>query len=79
MPLQHAEVENDNRADEDLQDQQEFALRQQVGLTGFVDQLGDFEHRLVHRQIAQVLVHQESEHQPEHGHHQATHQDAFGH
>ena len=33
---------------------QEFALRDQIGLAGFVDQLGDFPHRAVHRQILQL-------------------------
>ena len=76
IPLQHAEIKHDDRADEKFQDQQEFALREQIGLAGFVDQLGDFEHRLVHRQIAQVRVHRQAEDQAEHGYAQADHQES---
>ena len=52
--LQEAEVDDDDRADEDLQDQQELALLDQVRLAGLVDQLGDLAHRRVHRQGLQL-------------------------
>ena len=50
---QEAEVDDHDRADEELEDQDELALRDQVGLAGLVDQLGDLEHRAVHRQVLQ--------------------------
>ena len=53
---QHAEVERDDDADEELEDQQELALLDEVGLAGLVDQLGDLEHRLVDRQVLQLRV-----------------------
>ena len=40
--------------DEDLEDQDELALRDQIGLAGLVNQLGDLEHRPVHRQVLQL-------------------------
>jgi hypothetical protein len=49
--LEPAEVEHDDRPDEDLEDQDELALGDQVGLAGLVDQLGDLAHRLVHRHV----------------------------
>ena len=39
--LQHAEVEHHDHADEDLEDQDELALRDQIGLARLVNQLGD--------------------------------------
>ena len=63
--LEVAEVEDDDDADEDFQNQQEFALREEVGLAGFPDQLGDFAHRFVDGQIAQLLVSQQTEQQAE--------------
>ena len=49
-----AEVERDDETDEDFQDQDELALRHQIGLTGLVDQLRHLEHRPVHRQLLQT-------------------------
>ena len=37
----------------------------EVGLAGFVDQLGNFPHRAVHRQILQPAVNDQAEHQSE--------------
>ena len=51
---QRAEVERDDGADEELEDQQELALLDQVGLARLVDELGDLEHRLVHRQVLEL-------------------------
>ena len=50
MCEQHAEVQQDDRPDEDLEDQDELALRDQIRLAGLVDQLGDLAHRAMHRQ-----------------------------
>ena len=47
----HREVGDDDRADEDLEDQEELALLNQVGLARLVDQLGDVGHRAMHRQL----------------------------
>jgi hypothetical protein len=72
--LQDSEVQDDDAADEDLEDQQEPALRQKVGLAGFVDQLGDLAHGFVHRQIAQVHVHGDAENETERADGQADQQ-----
>ena len=50
------EVEDDHDADEALEDQQELALLDQVGLAGLVDELRDVGHRLVHRQLLHAGV-----------------------
>ncbi len=62
MP-QKPEVENDDGADEQLEDQQELSLSEQVGLAGFIDQLGDIQHRPVHRHVLQLLVNHQAEQQ----------------
>ena len=59
---QKAEIEHDDRANEELQNQQKPALREQVGFAGFVDQLRDFQHGLMYRQVAQMRVHRQPEH-----------------
>ena len=64
MP-QHAEVENHDDADEDLEQQDEFALRLQIGLAGLVDQLRDLAHRAVHFELLELDVHDEAEEQAE--------------
>ena len=62
---QHAEIEHDDGGDEDPEQEQEFALRDQVGLAGFVDQLGHFAHGAVNRQILQAHVDRHAESQAE--------------
>ena len=66
--LQHVEVEDHDHADEQLQQQDELALRDQVGLARFVDQFGDLVHRSMHRQVAQL-------HEDDHAEHQAEQRD----
>ena len=58
---QHAEVEQDDRRDEDPEQQQELALRDQVGLAGFPNQLGNLSHGAVHRQVLQAAINDHSE------------------
>ena len=69
-----AEVERDDEADENFQDQDEFALRHQIGFTGLVDQLRHFEHRPVHRQFLQARIRHEPEQQTEHADAEARHE-----
>ena len=54
--LEHAEVKQDDDGDEDPQQQNEFALRDEIGFAGFVDELGDFAHGAMHRQVLQAHV-----------------------
>ncbi len=62
---QHAEVQHDHHRDERPQQHQEFALRDQVGFAGLVNQLGDFPHRAVYRQILQPRINRQAKNQPE--------------
>ncbi len=59
--LEVAEVKDDDDADETLEDQEEFALREEVGLTGFPDEFGDFPHGFVHGEVAKLHVGDEAE------------------
>ena len=63
--LEHAEIEHHDDADEDLEQENELALRHQIRLAGLVDQFRDFAHRRVHRQIFRLREHHQAEEQPE--------------
>ena len=66
-----AEVDDDDGADEELEHEDELHLRDEVRLAGLVDELGDLEHRLVHRQVLELLVDHEAEHEAERAHDEA--------
>ena len=51
-----------------------FPLRDQVGLAGFPNQLGDFSHGAVNRQVLQVAVDDQSKQQPKDAKEDADHQ-----
>ncbi len=72
--LQHAEVQRDDRADEDLENEDELALRDQIRLAGLVDQLGDLAHRLVHGHVLELRVDHDAEDQAERADDQAAHE-----
>ena len=63
--LRDAEVVDDDRADEELEDQDELDLRDEVRLAGLVDQLAHLEHRLVDRRVLERLVDREREDHPD--------------
>ncbi len=69
------EVGHHHRADEDLEDEQELALLDQVGLARLVDEVGDVGHRLVNRQVLDGVVGPGAEQQPEDADDQAGEQD----
>ena len=54
--LQETEIEDDCRPDKYFEDQQELSLREKVGLTCLVNELGDFLHRGMDRQILECSV-----------------------
>ncbi len=54
--LEHAEVHANDDRDKDPQQHQELALRDEVGLAGFVDQFGDFAHGAMHGQVLEAHV-----------------------
>ncbi len=72
--MQQPEVEHDDDGNEDLQHHEELALRGQVGLAGFVNQLGDFAHAGVDRHVAQTDENHEPENQAQRADQQATEQ-----
>ena len=75
----HAEVKDDDRADEDFEDDQELDLRDQVGFAGFIDQLGNFEHRFVDRQILELVIDDHPEQQTQRDNDQAIKRAVSGH
>ena len=72
--LEHAEIQDDDDGDENLEDGQERALREQIGLAGLVDQLGDLAHRAVHRQVLQLVEDDQAEEDAERGDAEADHE-----
>ena len=58
---QDAEVEDDDDGDEGPQQQEEFALGDEVGLAGLVDEFGDFAHGAVDGQVLQPPVDDQAE------------------
>ncbi len=58
-----------------LEDEDELALGDQVGLAGLVNQLGDFEHRAMHWEILQLGVNHETECEAQETHAEAGHQE----
>src|SRR5208337_1342276 len=63
--LKEPEIKHDYHADKNLQNQEEFTLRKQVGLARLPDQFGDFAHGLMDRKIAQLAVGHQTEQKPE--------------
>src|SRR6266705_6824513 len=61
----NAEIRNHDYGDKEPQEQNKFPLRDQICLARFVNQLGDFAHRLMHRQVLQLNVNCQSKQQAE--------------
>ncbi len=62
---QPAKVSGNDDRNEDPQQQNELALRDQIGLAGFVNQFRDFPHRAMHRQVLQAHVNRHAKSEPE--------------
>jgi len=62
---QHPEIQHHDGGDKRPQHHQELALRHEVGLAGFVDELGNLEHAAVHGQVLQAHIDGHAESQPE--------------
>src|SRR6185436_11755048 len=75
VALGEAEVVDDDRADEELEDGDELDLRDEVRLAGLVDELRDLAHRLVDGRALELLVDDAREHHPEHGDEDARHEE----
>ena len=68
--LDDIEVADHDHRGEGFQDQQELALREHVGLAGFVDQFADFGHRAMYRQALDLTVDDGAEDQAAEGNQQ---------
>ena len=73
---ENAEVEDDDDGDEEPEEKEEFALGEEVGFAGFVDQLGNFAHGAMHGQIFQARVNEKTEGQAENAEENAPEQQA---
>src|ERR1019366_4563519 len=76
MP-QHAKVEHYDDGNEGPQQHQEFALGDEVGLTGFVNQFRDFAHGAVHGQVLQAHEDDHAEAEAEDAEQQPDHEQAM--
>ena len=74
---QHAKVDSDNDRDKGPQQHQELALRDEVGLAGFVDQFRDLSHGAVHGQILQAHEDDHAETEAENAEEQANHEETM--
>ena len=54
--FQHAEVQDYDHGNERLKNQDELALRDQIGFAGLIDQFGDFAHGAMHGRILELNV-----------------------
>ena len=72
--LERAEVEHHDDADEHFQEEDELALRDQVGLARLVDQLRDLEHRLMDGQVLELPEDHHAERETEQAHDEPGHQ-----
>ena len=68
------EVERDNHRDECPEQKNELALRHQIGFARLIDQLGDFAHRAMNRQVLQLHIDRQAEQQAAHAEQQSDHQ-----
>ena len=67
-------VGRDDDGDEGPQEQDELALRDQIGLAGLVNQLGDLEHRCVDGQVLELCERHEAEQQAERADDETAHE-----
>ena len=75
--LKHAKVKQDDDGDESPQQQDEFALGDEIGFAGLVDEFGDFAHGAMNRQVLEAHVDDHAEAKPEDTEENADHQQAM--
>ncbi len=73
MP-QHAKIKHDDGGNEGPEQHQELALRDQVGLAGFVNQFRNFAHGAVHRKVLQPHEDHHAETEAKHAEQQSDEQ-----
>jgi hypothetical protein len=71
---QHAKIKHNDGRNKRPQQHQELALREQIGLAGFVNQLRNFAHGAMYRQVLQPHVNQHAKAQTEDAEQQPYHQ-----
>src|SRR6202035_4968526 len=72
---QPPEVDDHDGADEGLQDEDELALRHEIGLAGLEDELRDLPHRAVDGQVLQLHVGRQAEEHLQQADEEAAHQE----
>ena len=75
---EEAEIDRHDSADEHLENKDEFSLGDQIGFAGLVDELGNLEHRPVHREPPKSSVRHEAEEEPKRADADATGEQAPG-
>src|SRR5262249_25353040 len=58
---QESEIQKDHNGDKYFQIEEKFALRHQVGLAGFINQLGNLPHGAMDRQVFQLHINDQAE------------------
>ena len=74
---QPSEVRRNDDRDEGPQHQDEFALRDQIGFAGLVNQLGNLAHGAVDGSVLELHVNRQPKHQSEHAEEQADQQQVM--
>ena len=72
--LQQTEIKDDDDRNEGFQQQQEFPLRDEIGLASFENELGHLAHGGVHGHVPQADENHEAENQAQCADHKAAHQ-----
>ncbi len=62
---EHAEIKNDDDGDENPKEEKKFALRNEIGLAGFVDKLGNLSHGAMHGHVLEAGENGHAEQQAE--------------
>src|SRR4029078_3223462 len=72
--FQPTEIDYHHRADEQLKHENEFALRNEVGLVRLIDQLRDVAHRAMNGQIAKLEEHEDPKRNADERDHETGHE-----
>ena len=75
--LEHAEVQNNNDGDEGPEEEDEFALGDEISFAGLVNKFGDFAHGAMHREILEAHIDNHAEAESENAEQNADHQQSM--
>ncbi len=76
--LEEPEIEHHDEADEHLEDEDELALCNEVGLAGLVDEFRDLPHGSVHGKVLELPVDDQTEEQAKQAHEESRLQQRPG-